>query len=175
VSRRVVLAHSAAGAFAVVLCVFAAGAVAIGLLLALGADRVAAAQPGTSPAAMYVIGALFALVGLRGLWWAIRSLSAVAAIRVEDDGSWTLLSRFGRTLGRVGATQACRLALAGFRVYLVAGAVARRQEVVRGTLTVVADGRRYRLAESGPVSYDGALAALGYQVAAPRPGQTVEC
>ena len=102
----------------------------------------------------------------------LRNVGAVAVIDVAQDGAWTLQTRFGRTLAVIPPDTERRLEMTCSEVWLVAGAVPRRQAVVTGRVHLV-DGRRLKLAESGPYAYDNALAELGYDASAPRPGERV--
>ncbi len=100
-----------------------------------------------------------------------RNWGAVAIIEVGDDGAWTLRSRFGHFLRVVPADQGRRFELTGRTLFILAAAVPKRQPIVEGRL-VLDSGDSYRLAVSGPTTYDQALADLGYDDRAPRPGQS---
>jgi hypothetical protein len=170
--RRVALGHGLNGVFLIVFAFFAGSILGLGLLVAVFSERLAAAVEGSSATAYYVFGAVLTLLGLGMARGALRGFGAVGVIDVDADGTWTLKTRFGRTLAVVPAEQARRLELCG-GVVLIVVAVPRRQPVVDGRLHLPGLDRSFRLAASGPYTYDRALAALGYEQAAPRPGERV--
>jgi hypothetical protein len=168
---RVRLAHGVTGLFLVLVAFFAVALIGLGVAIALAADRIVAAGEGGSATGYTVAGSILAFIGLWLGRATLHGVGAVAVIEVAGDGSWQLRSRFGRVLGRVPADQPRRLELEGQVVWIVVH-VPRRQPIVRGRLIVPAAERSFRLAISGPHTYDRALAQLGIPAAAPRPGET---
>ena len=170
-ARRAYLAHGLNGVFLLVFGFFAFSFLLVGVLIIIAAERAAEVQQ-TSELGLYIGGAVFAVVGLLMVRSTLRNLGAVALIDAHDDGSWTLRTRFGRVVAEVPPDLDRRLELEGSELWLAASAVPRRQAVVEGRLHLH-DDRILRLAVSGPYTYDEALTALGYQVAAPRPGERI--
>ncbi len=170
--RRVYFAHGITGIFTIVFCFFAFAVLAIGLLLAIGAERIAASPDGGGSATgYYVAGAVVTVIGLVMLRRSFRDLGAVAVIDVGEDGAWTLRSRFGRVLGTIAPEQERLFELSGRELLILAAAVPRRQELVAGHLLVRSPEAAFRMATSGPYTYDHALQELGYDQAAPRAGE----
>lgn len=167
---RVRLAHGVTGVFLLIVAFFAVALVGLGGAIALSADRIVAAGEGGSATGYFVAGCILALIGLWLGRATLHGVGAVAIIEVGGDGTWQLRSRFGRVLGRVAAGEPRRLELEGQVVWIVIH-VPRRQPIVRGRLIVPGSGRSWRLAISGPHTYDRALAQLGIQAPAPRPGE----
>jgi len=167
---RANLAHGITGVFLMAFAFMAVMVLALGVLLLAGAQRAAAAQGG-SPSSFYIAGAVACMAGLFMLRVAVRDWGAVTVIDVGDDGTWILRSRFGRVLGVVPPDEGRRFELAGSTMLVLAAAVPRKQEIVEGRLALRSGGG-YRLAASGPMTYDRALAALGYDDRAPRPGES---
>jgi hypothetical protein len=167
---RVKLAHGLNAAALVVLAVFAVALVAIGIAVALGAERFHEAQPQTSTTAFYASGAVTAVIGILFLIPVVRGWGVVSSIDLAADGGWKLRSRFGRPMGEVAAETERRIELVGRHGIVWSGAIFRREPRVGGTL-IVGEETRYRLAISGPVTYERAISELGYDAAAPRPGE----
>ncbi len=167
---RAHLAHGVTGIFLIAFAFMAVMVLALGVLLCIGAGRVAAVQGGGT-GTYYAMGAVISVVGLFMLRITVRNWGAVAAIDVADDGSWTLRSRFGRVLGVVPADEGRLFELRGRTLFILAAAVPKRQPIVEGRLALRSGGG-YRLAVSGPHTYDQALADLGYEDRAPRPGES---
>lgn len=173
--KRVDLSHGLNGVFLIVFGFFAVGVLLIGALLVFGAERIAAAPAvGGSAVPWYVTGAVALCIGAVMMRTTTRGVGAVARIDVlERDGQvgWILYTRFGRELMKVGPDSSRRLELRGARIFILAAAVPKSQDVVEGTL-VIDDEHRFRVAVSGPHTWDHALAELGYDVRAPRPGES---
>lgn len=173
-SRRISLAHGLTGVFLIVYAVFALLLLALGVLLVAFADRIAAAGQGGSTIG-YVVGGLvalgFALLMLRGT---VRDVGAVASIEIDDGDGWTLRTRYGRIIARLEPDTPRAFELEGQRLYLLSASVPKRQDLVLGRLVAPDRPAGYRLAVSGPFTYDRALAELGYDVQAPRPGERVQ-
>lgn len=173
-SRRVSLAHGITGVFLIVYAIFALLLLLLGVLLVVFSDRIAAAGQGGSTIG-YLVGGLvasgFALLMLRG---AVRDVGAVAAIEIDDGDRWRLITRYGRSIAVLDPDTPRAFQLEGQRLYLLAASVPKRQDLVLGKLVVPDVPGGYRLATSGPFTYDRALAELGYEVRAPRPGERVE-
>lgn len=167
---RVKLAYGVTGIFLMAFAFMAVMVLALGVALAAAAQRVAAVQGG-SATSYYVGGGIVAVVGLFMLRITARNWGAVAVIDVDDDGSWVLRSRFGRFLAAVPPEVGRRFELSGRNLFILAAAVPKRQPIVEGRL-VLDNGDSHRLAVSGPTTYDQALADLGYDARAPRPGES---
>jgi hypothetical protein len=135
------------------------------------AERIVATQGQGSPIGYYIAGVVMAIVGMLMVHRAFRHAGAVSAIDVAGDGGWTLLSRFGRTLGVVRGDETRSLELTCETIILWSSAVPKRQDLSSGVLVV--GERRWKLATSGPDAYDRALGELGYQARAPRPGESL--
>jgi hypothetical protein len=170
--RRVYFAHGLTGVFLIVFGFFAFAVLAIGLLLAVGAERIAASPDGGGSAAgYYVAGAIVTIVGLMMVRRTFRDAGAVAVIDVGEDGTWTARTRFGRVVGTIAPDQERRFELSGRELLILSAAVPRRQELVVGHLRVRSPEASFRMATSGPYTYDQALGELGYDEAAPRAGE----
>ena len=149
------------------LTLFAAAGLLIGGLLIGGAARVAAVTHG-SATGYHIGGGAILLVAALALAWAWRQWGAIRAVDVEDDGTWRLLAR-GRARATIPPGQPVTIALRGTWTAFSFGAVPRLRDLVEGVL--VAGSRRWRLAPSGPVTYDEVLRGLGAHGAAPRRGR----
>jgi len=169
---RVELSHGLNGLFLLVFTFFAVMVTVLGLLVAVGAERIVAAGQGGSAGTYYVVGAVIALVGVFMMRISLRGMGSVAVIEIDDDRNWILRSRFGRALATVPPSEGRRFELRGQRLLVLAASVPKVQNVVDGTLFLRESHRRFRLAVSGPFTYDQALVDLGYDARAPRPGET---
>jgi len=146
------------------LTLFALGGVALGVMLAPGADRVAAVTHGN--AGDYRIGGGVLLgLGALVLLWAVRRWFAVRAFEIGD--AWTAIDYLGRRTELPAGD--VTLELYGRRVVWTFGAAPRMQDVVDGR--VRAGGVSKRLAPSGPTTYDAVLRGLGFDGTAPRRGR----
>ena len=165
-------AHGLNGLFLILFGLFGLGVLAIGVLLAVGAERIAASPDGGGSATgYYVAGCIIAIIGLFMMWRTLRDIGAVAMIDVGEDGTWTARSRFGRVVGEVSPDRERRFELWGRELVILAAAVPRRQAIVGGNLCLRSPQLSFRMATSGPHTYDQALRDLGYEDAAPRPGE----
>lgn len=172
-SRVARLASPLGTAALLALALLAAGLVAIGALLALAAPRVAALGAGAGPTSLVAAGVVLAL---GGTWLAVRtagSLRAIAAIELSDDGAWLLRGRFGGARASVAPAARRLVSLRGYRLHFIRPGGYGRNDVVDGTLALDGGGR-FRLAASGPTTWDAALATLGHRGPAPRPGERLE-
>lgn len=170
---RIKLAHGLNAAALVLLAVFAVTLLAVGVTVAVGAERFHAAQPQTSATAFYASGAVTALIGIAFLVPVVRSRGAVGSIDLSEDGTWILRSRFGRKLGALAPETERSIELVGHFGIVWSGAIFRREARVAGTIAV-GDGTRFQLAASGPVTYGRAIEALGYDAEPPRPGERLQ-
>ena len=167
---RVKLAYGLNAAGLILLAVFAVALVGIGIAVAVGAERFHEAQPQTSASAFYASGAITAIIGVVFLVPVMRGWNAVGSIDLDADGGWTLRSRFGRAMGQIAPETDRRFELTGCYRIAWSGAVFRREPKVAGVL-IVGDEARFRLAMSGPATYDKAISELGFDAAAPKPGE----
>jgi hypothetical protein len=148
------------------LTLFGLGGLFLGSMLAASAWRVARVTGG-SPEAYLIGGGTLVLVSL---WVTIRALqrwTAIRAIEIRDD-AWTLRDFLGRTRV-IGAELPISLELRGRLVVWTFGAAPRRQDVVDGY--IASGSTRWRLASSGPVTYDALLKEAGLADKAPRRGE----
>jgi hypothetical protein len=146
------------------LTLFALGGVALGAMLATGADRVAAVTHGNAGDYRIGGGVLVAL-GALVLLWAVRRWFAVRAFEIGD--AWIAIDYLGRRTELPAGDVV--LELYGRRVVWTFGAAPRIQDVVDGR--VRAGGVSKRLAPSGPTTYDAVLRSLGFDGTAPRRGR----
>lgn len=147
---------------------FGGSGVLIGGLQAGGAAQIAKAT-GAAASDMVIGGIAIAAIGMFVLVGCLRQWRAIERIRVEDDGTWVLMSRGGARLPVPPAVD-LRLELRCKRVYFTWGTAPRIRDVVDGW--VIAGPLRRRLAWSGPHTYDQALGQLGLRGSAPRKGET---
>jgi hypothetical protein len=158
-------------AFAIgALTLFGVGGLALGGMLAASAWRVARVTGG-SPELYLAGGGMLVLVSL---WVTFRALQRWTSIRAIDTAgdTWRLRDFLGRTHA-IGPDLPISLELRGRRVVWTFGAAPRLQDIVDG---FVASGagtgrRRWRLASSGPVTYDALLREVGIDDKAPRRGE----
>jgi hypothetical protein len=171
-SERVHLTHGLNSGFLIVLALFGVGMIGIGIAVAVFADAIHQAQPESSELQWYVSGAVVAVIGILMVRPVLSNWGAVAAIDVDSDGSWDLISRFGRVIDSVDEDDERALELHGVTTLVIsAGFAPRRRELVRGYLVCGDDDTSYKLAQASPDLYDGVLDELGYDAHAPRPGE----
>lgn len=147
------------------LTLFGVGGLVLGGLLAASAWRVARVTGG-SPEAYLAGGSVLVLVSL---WVTFRALQRWGAIREIDvtGGAWAMRDFLGRSHA-IASDAPVSLELRGRRVVWTFGAAPRIQDVVDGF--VASGSRRWRLASSGPVTYDALLREVGASGEAPRRG-----
>lgn len=162
--KPIAIAPRVSTVFVVVFGLFGVGGLAIGVMLVAGADKVAAATPGTSETAIGVMGVVAIALSLSIAAWTWRQLTAVCGFQIAD-GAWTVITRCGKRTTVVRPARAS-LELRGFNVWLFWSVVPRRINVCTGTL--VLDDRRFRLAQIAPTAYDEVLHGLGIPAKAPR-------
>ena len=171
-SERIQLTHGLNSGFLIVLAVFGVAMIGIGIAVAVFAGAIHQAQPETTELQWYFSGAVVAIIGVLMVRPVLSNWGAVAAIDIESDGSWDLISRFNRVIDSVAEEDERALELHGVEALVVSAGVAlRRRALVRGYLVFGDDDASYKLAPASPELYDSALDELGYDAHAPRPGE----
>lgn len=164
--QRVVIAPKVATIGLGLLTLFAVSALAIGVLLIVGAEGVARESEG-SPMAVRICGAV---IGAVAGWVVVRVVPqwrAIAVIYRDEDG-WGLVDRLGRVTGIDAGTEV-EIALRCRRVVFTWGAAPRIQDVVDGEVRAASVTRR--LAPSGRFTYGRVLGELGIAGEAPQRGK----
>jgi hypothetical protein len=162
-------AHKANAVALWVFALFGLVVAGFGAALALLSGRVNDVRPDLPALSLIVVGVVAAVIGGWMLVRGVRGLGAVSSIEIDGDGNWILRS-FTGVRGTIPAAEGCRIELRGYRVISSVTSF-RRDDVVAGRVTFDS-GKSFRLARSGPHTFNEALAVLGAEPVAPAPGET---